>query len=581
MTGPGNLWILGESGTSSEIQAKTGQKTASGASRQDIVDGMGTMLAQGGVPGNPNFDKLAADWSSFDSDTAKVTYLNANMLDYVADGGWNGGSSGTNLKAFSPTFFADVEPNDVATFAFDAAITIGMAACDLVASGVAIDSAEYSGAKLYENILALNFTSVTGNVVFDETGSRLSSTGSYVLYNHRVVDEVTESPLIGAWTAAGGWTWTDSDDPFTFAGGTTEPPNDVEVPIENFNFVSDGLKTIGTLLVVINVIVAIVMAVLTNMKKKNRVIRASQPMFLMMILVGCIMSTMTIIPMAADDSNVTDLRDVVDDDGNILYRTSDTASNSCMMVPTLYSLGFVFSFSALFAKVTRIAKIFGNKKLAKVTITALDMIKPIIGMLVLDGIILLLWSMDEKGKLIWMRIAESEDQYGNPESSNGMCTSIDGGAAWLYAGIILGIHVCTLLYGNYMCYKARNAGTAFSESKYVGIAMVSNLQILALGLPILIIVYDNPTTNYFVRAGIIFMNDFGVMMLIFVPKFQLVFFGSDEDVSASTSTGLNTQTSGSGGATSDGAADNEVVEKLEQRIDELERELKEKGGAQE
>ena len=65
-----------------------------------------------------------------------------------------------------------------------------------------------------------------------------------------------------------------------------------------------------------------------------------------MILIGCVISTLTIAPMGADDNGVTDLREVLDDDGNVLYRTSDSASASCMLVPTFYSL--YTSFLALF-----------------------------------------------------------------------------------------------------------------------------------------------------------------------------------------------------------------------------------------
>merc|ERR1712072_798213 len=63
-------------------------------------------------------------------------------------------------------------------------------------------------------------------------------------------------------------------------------------------------------------------------------------------------------------------------------------------------------------------------------------------------------------------------------------------------------------------YKARSVSTEFSESKYVAIAMASNLQILVLGVPILIMVADSAISNYFVRAGIVFLNDGCVLMLI-------------------------------------------------------------------
>ena len=49
--------------------------------------------------------------------------------------------------------------------------------------------------------------------------------------------------------------------------------------------------------------------------------------------------------------------------------------------------------------------------------------------------------------------------------------------------------------------------------------MISNLQVLTLAIPLLFLVADNPRSNFFVRSGVIFLNDFTVLVLIFVPKF--------------------------------------------------------------
>ena len=163
------------------------------------------------------------------------------------------------------------------------------------------------------------------------------------------------------------------------------------------------------------------------------------------------------------------------------------------------------------------------------------MTKFILVMLALDGALLFSWASDDRAKLIWIREITESDQYDQPEASVGMCSSLDGRRTMFYVGSILALHLSTLIYGNILCYKARNIGTAFSESKYVFMAMVSNMQILVLGIPILVMVAENPVTNYFIRAGIIFLNDIGVMLLIFVPKFQLVFFGSAEANSQATS----------------------------------------------
>ena len=87
----------------------------------------------------------------------------------------------------------------------------------------------------------------------------------------------------------------------------------------------------------------------------------------------------------------------------------------------------------------------------------------------------------------------------------------------------------------------RNISTEFQEGKWINMAMVSNLQILVLGIPVLYMVNDQPEVSYVLRCGIIFLNDVGVLMVIFLPKMYTVYFGSDYDPTSTTSvTGAET-----------------------------------------
>ena len=94
---------------------------------------------------------------------------------------------------------------------------------------------------------------------------------------------------------------------------------------------------------------------------------------------------------------------------------------------------------------------------------------------------------------------------------------------------------------------------------------------MALGVPMLIMVYDNPVSNYFMRTGIVFMKDFGVMCLIFVPKFVLVYYGTEEDLAGSTSTSAGKTQTGSGDDSA--AAHQQEVEQLQAKVKVLEDEL--------
>ena len=76
------------------------------------------------------------------------------------------------------------------------------------------------------------------------------------------------------------------------------------------------------------------------------------------------------------------------------------------------------------------------------------------------------------------------------------------------------------------------------------IAIVSNLQIFVVGVPVLIILGDEPQTSFFMKSVIVWMNDLVVVVLIFGNLMWNVQFtdGSDDssrNVSAFVSRGIH------------------------------------------
>ena len=191
----------------------------------------------------------------------RLTYVFDNFNNLVLDSGYTSFDGtqhvGTNLLdspfKTSGTFFADSYINDVATYAYDAAIVMGMAACDYVAAGNTMDG-DFSGPELYQFIKQLNFNSVTGNVQFDSTGSRLASSGNYIMWNHRseAADANPKTHMVGSWTDAEGWSWTkvyDADEGgYRFSGNNPatqwQAPADT-VPETTETFTGGGNSFVG------------------------------------------------------------------------------------------------------------------------------------------------------------------------------------------------------------------------------------------------------------------------------------------------------------------------------------------------
>ena len=58
------------------------------------------------------------------------------------------------------------------------------------------------------------------------------------------------------------------------------------------------------------------------------------------------------------------------------------------------------------------------------------------------------------------------------------------------------------------------------QARYVAMCFASQMQLLVLAIPVLFLVAGDPTPSYFVRCGVIFLNDATVLLLIFGPKLR-------------------------------------------------------------
>ena len=112
----------------------------------------------------------------------------------------------------------------------------------------------------------------------------------------------------------------------------------VEIP-ENLNSIPSSFKAMAYVMLGLNVLVIVICAVWLYFYRYSAQVKYSQPFFLLLVLLGCLISSCTIIAMAQED------------DG-------EKTSQACMAIPWLYSVGFSVSFGTLFAKILRVYIMF-------------------------------------------------------------------------------------------------------------------------------------------------------------------------------------------------------------------------------
>ena len=138
-----------------------------------------------------------------------------------------------------------------------------------------------------------------------------------------------------------------------------------------------------------------------------------------------------------------------------------------------------------------------------------DVLRPFVVIFGLNLLFLSLWTAVDP--LVWSR------EMDGPYSSYGFCEA--KGDAWAYflVGLVL-VNFGALSAALVQAYKARNLSDEFSESSYIGFALISLLQALLLGLPISVLVGDNPSARMFAFSGILFVMSMSLLTLIFIPK---------------------------------------------------------------
>lgn len=229
----------------------------------------------------------------------------------------------------------------------------------------------------------------------------------------------------------------------------------------------------------------------------SRVVRCSQPKFLVMLCVGTIMMSMAFITLSFDDEN----------------SSQETADQACMATPWLLSMGFIIAFSALFSKIWRINKIFHNPRFKRITVTEQDVLVPFAILFAINFALLLAWTLIDP-----LRYVRSQVNEGDPFSDTYGSCKFENNSTIAFGAAVLAVNFCAVVLACAQAYRAREISDEFSESKWVAITVASWLQVFVVGFPVMLLVEENPMATYLLRVCILFVICMSLLLFLFVPK---------------------------------------------------------------
>jgi hypothetical protein len=285
-----------------------------------------------------------------------------------------------------------------------------------------------------------------------------------------------------------------------FNDGSTTPPLDLPSVQLNKNYIGSLLRGVGLAMSWLLVLLSFSFCWWTHLNRAKKIVKASQPIFLYMICSGCCLLGTSITLMSIDDQ----------------IASNNVCSVLCVTVPWLFCVGWILSFSALFAKTIRVNRIFHNPvRFSRIKVTIWDVMTPVVALLSVATIVLLVWTV--RSPPYFVRKVNAFDLYDRVIETKGTCS---------YRGVIpyaitLGVVLLgTLLFTVQQAYQARHISTEFAESEYIFLVLLAVFVVSILGIPVLFLVEENPSARFFTLASIIFLIDLSILLMIFIPKIR-------------------------------------------------------------
>ena len=404
----------------------------------------------------------------------------------------------------------NTEPSQFSYFIYDAVQSLGLAMCK-----VSTSSSGPLRPHVYDQFLQTSFEGASGQLDIDpSTGTRDAVGVTYTVWNARSTPDAkpgivgfdlyptTHIVPIRDFDDKGQTTFMlEQVQPFVYNDGTLQQPETLPPPEVNRNLIGDASRTVGYVLMGIVIILGIICLLWAYLRRKSRAVQASQPIFIALVIAGCVVMSTTTIPISMEETTVND---------------QSGLNASCMARPWVYLIGFTITFSALLTKTWSAYRVHRKLDVDSITLRPVHFFKTLGTLLFVNIVLLLSWTFI--APLQWTRAeGRSKDEFDRTIDSHASCKAESNSAA-PFALVAVLLNLGILIVANVLAYQARDVPIEYQENRYIAISMASILQALVLGMPLLFVVKDSPQGKFFVQLAIIFVTCSATMLLIFVPK---------------------------------------------------------------
>ncbi|XP_045456521.1 gamma-aminobutyric acid type B receptor subunit 2 [Melitaea cinxia] len=301
-----------------------------------------------------------------------------------------------------------------------------------------------------------------------------------------------------------------SGEPFRWIG--KNPPKDRTLRLVEHTQVNITLYAVLVSCSVLGILLATAFLAMNIHYRNQRYIKMSSPHLNNLIIVGCMLTYLSVIFLGLDSSlSSIGLSQEIPRGAAFPY--------ICTARAWLLMAGFSLAFGAMFSKTWRVHSIFTDVKLNKKVIKDYQLFMVVGVLLCIDLAIMTTWQISDP----FYRATKQMEAYPHPTSEdivivqeNEYCQSermpIFIGAIYAYKGLLL-------VFGAFLAWETRHVSIpALNDSKHIGLSVYNVLIMCIMGAPIALVLADHKDALFVLIAIFIIFCTTATLCLVFVPK---------------------------------------------------------------
>jgi hypothetical protein len=451
-----------------------------------LFAGSSTVIPTSNAFFQPKNDPFTNSWDEDLGDLIETI----NALNPIAPGE-PGYANAENVLAARPTEYG-------ATFMYEAVLALGLGACISQQS----TNGTVAGADHLNGMHQVNFTGPNGRMKFRgdndplSRGAREYDSIDWAAWN--VLPSILNEPGNAADEAvvvtdtflheAGAWNLVT---PAIYRDGRTRPPDLLRYSASQ-NFLPVGVRFVGLFFMSFSICLSLVAAVWVFVRRDSRVVRASQPFFLFLICLGTAIESSSVFLISVDESYEWSLEGL---------------SAACAALPWFFVTSHILVYGALATKLWRVHRVL---QFSRREIKIRHVVAPMSALIVFALAILAIWTIVDP--LQWERREINID-------TGETFASCESEKAWVFLVPELILILIPVVMTGTMAWKTKDVDEMYTESWYIFIMCMLQLETALVACPVIIILRDVSRDGQFLLlASVLTGYPLSTLVFMFIPK---------------------------------------------------------------